>query len=227
MFSLGNKNKKKGFKQAFRPPSSQKIVFSEPELPTPLLAPDEATSTPAATTHSSYVYTFPSDLQTQGKLPSNVFVTSIDVEEGMWPLKSKKKKTKKQPVQEQEYDPKEEDITLPYDDEPQPPSDPNADLWASAQSTFDALPLVTGVEQLAVGAIVGWKALALNPATFSPEIMLHLSAVQTIDPAYNQIITKPLPRPETEVSEETEVEPAETETTDLSMVRDLGWRVVA
>ena len=109
MSSLRNKNKKKGFKQSMANPLPQKIVFTttnttpsgSPQQP-PLSAQDIPTDGPS-TTSSGGTTTIqprlipPSEIQELGQLPSNMFVTSVDVESEIWGehLPSSRKQGKK------------------------------------------------------------------------------------------------------------------------------------
>ena len=95
MGSLRNKNKKKGFKQSMANPLPAKITFTnnttasgsqqQPSLCTPkkdtLM---EEPSTSSGTTIQPPRLIPPSEIQELGQLPSNMFVTSVDVESGMW-----------------------------------------------------------------------------------------------------------------------------------------------
>ena len=102
MSSLRNKNKKKGFKQSMANPLPQKIVFTttmasgsqQPSLSTQNMLMAEPT-TSSGTIQPRLIP--PSEIQQLGQLPSNMFVTSVDVESGMWgeQLPSQKKQGKK------------------------------------------------------------------------------------------------------------------------------------
>lgn len=74
--NLHNKNKRKGFKQAMEGVSAQRIVFGDTEPNT------------AASVGVSYRITPPSE---QSNLPSNIIVTSVDVEAGYWPEQKDKR----------------------------------------------------------------------------------------------------------------------------------------
>ena len=89
--SLRHKNKKKEFKQSMANPSPQKIVFapnttaSGSQHPPSLLAQDismDVPSIPSGTIQPRLIP--PSELQELGQLPSNMFVTSVDVESDIW-----------------------------------------------------------------------------------------------------------------------------------------------
>lgn len=207
MFSLGNKNKKKGYKHVLTPSTTQKKVFGALDVNTehveadsiPLEALDEPfpPSTSIFTSARPSVIP-PSELASLGKLPKNMFVTSVDVEEGL--NQSKKKKRRKQQSQI-DYTPLDDGGGF-YDNEGAMEldygvaesgdgnetysglgetvvevEDSKATLvWSVVESTFDQLPPVlldADTEQsLSVGKLVAWKALALNPRTFSPYSLL-------------------------------------------------------
>ncbi|KAK0506723.1 hypothetical protein EDD18DRAFT_1124844 [Armillaria luteobubalina] len=171
MFSLGNKNKKKGFKQKLALPATPKIVF---QAQTPRLVP-------------------PSE---QEDLPTNMFVTSVDVEEGKWG-----KKAKKEAIEEVALDYGEEDAIEGADAIHEEANK----MWETVEATFDSYPVITQPEQSHVGNLVTWKALALNPITFSPEVSLHLARVEAVN-ADNAYIISRLVRPGWEVGEEPAVD---------------------
>ncbi|KAF8905826.1 hypothetical protein CPB84DRAFT_1771280 [Gymnopilus junonius] len=104
MGSLRNKNKRKGFKQSMEGLIPQKIVFSDlgggndslslltypTSTSTSTTFPAQAQApTPARTGNGNGPQTRPrlvppSEIQSRGELPPRVFVTSVDVEAGMW-----------------------------------------------------------------------------------------------------------------------------------------------
>ncbi|KXN80899.1 hypothetical protein AN958_06846 [Leucoagaricus sp. SymC.cos] len=184
MASLGNKNKKKGFKQFLTAPVPKKIVFMEnddavvPSL-TPALtsSPVPPPTSQASTSKSPFPppqpatgpstqpqnplprLIPPSEIQERGELPPNMFVTSVDVEADLWNSKGKKKK--KQQVTN-------EDVTLSYDTE-------EGQHSQATQDGAQADPQKGGILSMDViktAKIVGWKSLDLNPQTFTPEILL-------------------------------------------------------
>jgi len=155
MASLSNKNKRRGFKNAMGKEVPSKIVFSEQAAPNangraqgpiPRLIP-------------------PSEKQEKGLLPPNVFVTSVDVEEGLRTVK------KPRPV-----------IPSTKRSETPPLSGSAGETdRAAIESKWDSLGLVGSVTQLPSGTIVGWKALGINPVTITPEVMLHVGTVVSCD----------------------------------------------
>lgn len=115
MASLGNKNKKKGYKQFLMAPVPKKIVYTEDGQPVvSSLASVSALVSPPITqpsmSHPTILVTAlsasseaqkprprlipPSEIQERGELPPNMFVTSVDVEAGLGSSNRKKKKRK-------------------------------------------------------------------------------------------------------------------------------------
>ncbi|KAJ3001129.1 hypothetical protein NUW54_g6626 [Trametes sanguinea] len=152
----------------------------------------------------------PSEKQAHGQIPANMFVTSVDVEEGLWPSRGKKgNKKKKKQVQVEEDEYYEEDTFtggLPYDD---PSEAAIAELTTVesketvAESTehavvaaqWDTLRKITDKSQLQPGATVGWKALGINFATLTPEMLLHIGRVVRCD---EQLVVEPFAEPSVE-----------------------------
>jgi hypothetical protein len=115
MSSLRNKNKKKGFKLSMANTLPQKIIFTSntttassgsqqpPSLSTQedMLMDEPSTTTSSGTIQPRLIP--PSEIQELGQLPSNMFVTSVDVENGMWdehpPFHQKKQDKKKKQKQ--------------------------------------------------------------------------------------------------------------------------------
>jgi len=52
--------------------------------------------------------------------------------------------------------------------------------WDRAERLWKESTVLDNLEQLAVGCLVGWKALAINPQTFSPEMLLMVARVVNI-----------------------------------------------
>lgn len=104
MASLSNKNKRKGFKQAMASALPKKIIFAAPDAelappeaePAPL--PFQAASSSEVTAAAPNIFPRlipPSEKQQNGQIPANMIVTSIDVEEGLYPERKSKGKGKK------------------------------------------------------------------------------------------------------------------------------------
>ena len=211
MSSLRNKNKRKGFKLSMMKPIPQKVVFgggvvvpeafvaeSSPYAESDNLKSQLALSASASITSSHTGPKFkstsgagvsgplprlipPSELQELGKLPPNMFVTSVDVEDGLW-TKSKRRKKKKK-TEDVDFDDGaghsyedsgycEDSTTSLYygeaDDQANVGQFADADAVSTAktapqsQSTFDWVKAEasweTGVSgTFATGSIVGWK----------------------------------------------------------------------
>ncbi|KAJ8093205.1 hypothetical protein PM082_020690 [Marasmius tenuissimus] len=270
MFSLGNKNKKKGFKrQALSFPSvAGKIIFDAAEgtgnLASSTQFPESSTSAgsqepvlpfataPIPQTRPRLVP--PSEKEALGLLPGNVFVSSVDVEEGLEKKKKKKRHQANSDVDEYSYvgssstttkdshgyvscQREEEEVvdTLNYGDggeeslketsgEKTEEEAKSRLLWTIAEQSFDALlPVSKDVkleEAVHSGVVIGWKGLALNPTTYSPEILLHLASVLSTSPT-GALIRK-IVRPEWEEY----VEPEEDENVGWERAVEEGWRVI-
>ena len=133
MASLSNKNKKRGFKNAMGKEVPPKINFLEQacpdtnvngrvQVPAPRLVP-------------------PSEKQEKGLLPPNVFVTSVNVEEG---LRRRKKLTAVIPNTQRSEAP--------------PVGRTPGELDRTAvQAKWDSFGLVTSMTGLSTGTTVGWK----------------------------------------------------------------------
>jgi len=162
MASLSNKNKRRGFKSAMGKEVPSKIVFSGQV--------DSKTNVRALASTPRMVP--PSEKQEKGLLPPNIFVTSVDVEEGF--RQGKKPKSVIPNVKRSGT----------------PPASCSAGVfdYAAIESKWDSLGLVSSVTELPTGTIVGWKALGINPVTITPEVMLHVGAVVSCDE--NQVTVK-------------------------------------
>ncbi|KAE9403754.1 hypothetical protein BT96DRAFT_473144 [Gymnopus androsaceus JB14] len=269
MFSLGNKNKKKGYKHALAPSTTQKKVFSTSDASSVNQEQEEAESIPLEVLDgplppSTSIFTSarprvvpPSELESLGKLPKNMFVTSVDVEEGLW-NNSKKKKRRKQQQQDVDYTPlhngesydTEEAMVLDYGDAEGDHTETIPDsglggaeieetkstlIWSVVENTFDALPLADFRESFEVGKLVAWKALALNPKTFSPEVLLHIATVTGVSDSHSESAEDfPAQANSETVSicrlirpgwEDLDVEGVEG-TYELENIRAMGWRIV-
>ncbi|KAI8984904.1 hypothetical protein BD414DRAFT_537359 [Trametes punicea] len=150
----------------------------------------------------------PSEKQALGLIPANMFVTSVDVEEGMWSPKNKKKKKKKktQPRAEETWNHEDEGEGesfaggLPYDDVPAPSAPESARMQnggiavestehAVVAAKWDTLRKITDQSQVQPGTTVGWKALGINFATLTPEMLLHVGRVVRCD---EQLVIEPI-----------------------------------
>lgn len=185
MGSLRNKNKKKGFKQSMAGPIPRKIVFSHDD-PNKLVSstskPDtqEVNATDLQLSLVSKLNLIsPSELQEQGKLPPNMFVTCVDVKAGdldFGDLSSRKKgKKRKKKAQGNEYDwdlawedgygeerydndgMSYSDTVTRYDGTPSKPSSADVVDWPKAEKCWETSFVVENPEQIKIGATVGWK----------------------------------------------------------------------
>jgi hypothetical protein len=163
MMSLRNKNKKKNFRQLMDKPLPPRIVFTELEnAPIPsdtlgtLALP--SSSTPAKVSASPVKHAQLIPPSERNDIPSNIFVTSIDVEEGMRP--KKKRRSKETP------------IAVSYDDESYPAglsldygsaelsvavSNTDEALHLRAEQQWDLLQKVSDMSQVKVDSIVAYK----------------------------------------------------------------------
>ncbi|KAH9887605.1 hypothetical protein C8Q73DRAFT_712546 [Cubamyces lactineus] len=272
MASLQNKNKRRGFKSAMSQGVPPKIVFPDAiaapgpstsaqqqsmdvdpdaQLVEAALNPSPPAATPAIARAQPRLVP-PSEKQERGQIPANMFVTSVDVEEGMWNAKGKKKNKKKKKVQvEEKWDYAEEEAAeeadmfaggLPYDDVPETsmgpaisttiqkdPTRSNCTEYAVVAAQWDTLRKITDKAQLQPGTTIGWKALGINFATFTPEILLHVGRVISCD---EQLVVEPIAEPSPAavsfggVVDPEEGGPAE-ETFEWSDVFQGDWRLVS
>lgn len=187
MASLSNKNKRKGFKQAMASTLPKKIVFEAPDgtavmsndLPAlPFASASSAEVTAHAPSAVSRVIP-PSEIQEKGQLPPNMIVTSIDVEEGLWPegRKSKKKKPSRQALTRSETQ-EVENVVLNYgggdeemiptqrDQQPDIPATkkPLRDYWDHVKKNWEKLPRVNGRLDVREGTLVTWQVSDMFPA---------------------------------------------------------------
>lgn len=162
MISLRNKNKKKNFRQLMDKPLPPRIVFTDAPIPSEshtlagTSAPVKVSVPPV--NHARLIP--PSE---RDDLPSNIFVTSIDVEEGM----QRKKKRR----------PKDTSAAVSYDNESCTAnfgldyglaevsvkvSNPDEFLHLRAEQQWDLLQKITDMSQVGVDSIVAYKASFLD-----------------------------------------------------------------
>lgn len=201
MLSLRNKNKSKTFRKSMHAPIPARIIFDEPaSLPVAAKSLPSARKTlPAALSEAvetpetsqapppSHPYTHIVPPSERASLPSNIFVTSIDVEEGLWSKKggkSKSKKNKKKQTGTREW--KEELLEQSLHDEsevvvdelfygvPETDSDPKTPAqfdYPTAELAWDTYTPVSALNQVTTGKLVGWKV----SQHFSPPPPSHCS----------------------------------------------------
>ncbi|KAG6836916.1 hypothetical protein H0H93_001282 [Arthromyces matolae] len=196
MSTLRNKNKRKGFKQSMNAPLPGKIVFDEESeaRASGVLSPQQALmgELPGPDSIQARPRLIPpSEKQELGELPPRMFVTSVDLEEGLWNKKRKKQKQKE--CEEGDWGYRayedtslEQDVQLHYSDE----VTGNGFDWIRAERDWDRFVSLTSLEQLTVGTLVGWKGLALDPVTFSPALMVSVASIVRLPTpnAENQLI---------------------------------------
>lgn len=163
MAGLRNKNKKKGFMQSMAASLPKKIVFETTGTEDGVLQ-DNGVETPASVADpqvNGYVRLVPpSEKQEMGVLPPRMFVTSVDVEEGMWDSKGKKKKKKK--VQEEEWYEAEDEEEANYVEgvvlqDPLVVEEGDSVDWGRVENEWDQFVPLTGPQQLFLGGLIGWK----------------------------------------------------------------------
>ncbi|KAH9056398.1 hypothetical protein EDB87DRAFT_1794387 [Lactarius vividus] len=162
MMSLKNKNKRRGFKNTANVHSH--VTFQDDDMrpPQKLIPPSER------------------------ELPPRLFVTSVDVEVGMWPRDNEQKWDRKQKkTQRDAYGHAEEqaDVKLDYGEIPEEEGTTTAsDLdYAALEKAWATAPVLKNATALLIGSIVGWQELGVNPATLTPEMMLFLARVVSSD----------------------------------------------
>lgn len=222
MISLRNKNKKKNFRQLMDKPLPPRIVFTELEnAPIPS---EPGTSTPAKVSVPPVNHARLIPPSERDDLPSNIFVTSIDVEEGVRP--KKKRRSKETPVAVSYND---ESCTASFSLDYGPAEATVADeaLHLRAEQQWDLLQKITDMSKVQVGNVIAYKALAINPTTFTPEILTTVARITCISSA--DVVVRLLQHP-VQVSfggltEETEAG-VEDETHAWADVLTSDWRVV-
>ncbi|KAA1465884.1 hypothetical protein DENSPDRAFT_830570 [Dentipellis sp. KUC8613] len=238
MMALSNKNKRKGFKRAMAGQIPQRIVFDKDGQSTQLAF--ATSSAPSPTKQPRLVP--PSEKQENGLLPPNVFVTSVDVEAGLWPSKRGKGKRKvdadfydddsAQPHETRVFTStqrgQDADIELPYDEvDPHTKEVPD---WDGIDTRWESFTKVTETASLVPGTLVGWKELGIHPVTLTPEKVLSLARVTSVDdkevkarllvrPGANAMVFGGLEDPGVEVEGDEETFPTKD-------VLDMDWRVV-
>jgi hypothetical protein len=183
MASLSNKNKRKGFKQAMTSNIPKKIVFSDPDgtsstVQEPILpfSASTAAEVAAAAPDNSLRLVPPSERQENGQLPANMIVTSIDVDEGLYPIRKKDKKKYSPPQLRRSETQEVENVILNYDDG-------DADMiptqrtpvitkamdksvetqgflardWQRIEEKWETLRKISDAARVAKGSLVGWK----------------------------------------------------------------------
>jgi len=180
-----------------------------------------------------------------------MFVSSVDVEEGMAVSRKKKKNTSREWEEYQEQDGKvleaEEGWLDPEsfyaDSQPVPRNNEfqsngiDRELsYATTERAWSSYRKVDRWEMLSAGCVVGWWALGINPTTYSPENLLTLARLISISQPDDKVVVQPIPRPGTstisfgKLLEDTGVAEGEEEAEEESFAwKDIvngEWRLV-
>ncbi|QRV96049.1 hypothetical protein RhiJN_24067 [Ceratobasidium sp. AG-Ba] len=173
-----NKNKRRGFDEDMATRVATRTVFDESRVsvtPAPVSGPLESTTQPKSR-YTHYHVVPPSQ---RPNLPSNVIVTSVDVEAvdgmdgvGEW--------------FDGEAGARDIQVDQPMEDVKAEASEVVQKIdWGLVdgawEKKWDSFPLVgsEGWKDLKVGTVLGWKDLMIDPATFTPAMKIHLVRVTT------------------------------------------------
>ncbi|KAH7930316.1 hypothetical protein BV22DRAFT_1028542 [Leucogyrophana mollusca] len=205
MMSFRNKNKRKGFKQSMTKVLPAKIIFSElakevGEMPVPSSQSAGLSVVAETSTQPPPRLIPPSERK---HLPPNLFVTSVDVEEGMKHSKKKRKTHQQEDGPERPYGAGyADDTVLDYGHAQEPELAQTYDAHKASEEEFQITAIekkwnsyakVTDKSQLRSGSVVGWKGLAINPSTFTPEMLTTVARVIACDDG--NVTTRALRRP--------------------------------
>ncbi|KAI0313247.1 hypothetical protein OF83DRAFT_1142260 [Amylostereum chailletii] len=253
MMTLSNKNKRRGFKRSMAGVIPQRITFDEPSQAPVLPSGAASTSVSRPTSPTKFPRLIPpSEKQELGQLPPNMFVTSVDVEEGLWPRKRKNNKgrnagpargdgivweeegwDRKQKKRQRDTYGQEGDDTwdrgLPYDDEAAAAmaADVDGPNWERIEKDFDKLPLVLPESPLSPENLLAWKELGIHPVTLTPEMILNLARVTRVDSDSGRLWVRMLVRPVAFGGAEEDVDIAEETEHARVSVDTSRWRLVS
>ncbi|CAG8586119.1 4800_t:CDS:2, partial [Acaulospora colombiana] len=171
-----NDNKKKGYKQDTEAISHSHFVF------------DATTLNPSQrpTSSLSFRRLIPPSQRTD--LPSNMFVTSVDVEAGEWDsqyLPDSTLATITRPTQLNGGIEILEDKgafvatqreTTSGDHHRHPSFN-----WGEMERKWDEYGVVSGIKDIAPGNVLLWRELALHPVKFTPELMIYAGRIASVD----------------------------------------------
>ena len=149
MMSLKNKNKRRGFKNTASTPA--RVTFQDDDDAVALSQPQRLIP--------------PSE---NDQLPPRLFVTSVDVEAGMWPRDNERKWDRKQKkVQRDAYGHAEEqaDIKLDYGEIPEESITTASDMnYAALEKLWATAPVLgnRATLPLPVGSVVGWQVRPIS-----------------------------------------------------------------
>lgn len=174
MATLRNKNKRKGFKQSMTSQLPRKIIFHSDDNVVANGSPDSQLHEKVATMPTAdnpawkqiplALLVPPSEKQQIGDLPPRMFVTSVDVEHGMWDKpnrKNKQKPTSGDWVKQVHTD----GVDICMEDRAQTDLVLNPEAfyrcgvldWDRIENDWENFMEVKEAEQLVVGSLVGWK----------------------------------------------------------------------
>jgi hypothetical protein len=167
MMSLKNKNKRRGFKNTACAPAhikfqddDQVVALSQPQR---LVPPSE-----------------------RDQLPPRLFVTSVDVEAGMWPKDNEQKWDRKQKkVQRDAYGYAEEqaDVKLDYGETPEEGTTTASDLdYAALEKAWATAPVLGNKTALPIGSVVGWQVRRISASTGGQLPELHRNSASILQP---------------------------------------------
>jgi len=120
----------------------------------------------------------------RGQLPPRLFVTSVDVEEDMWPRDNDQNWDRMQKkTQRESYGQAVGDADIPLDYGRTPEEDCTASISmldnTALENAWAGAPPIEEKATLPTGSVVGWQELGINPTTVTPEMMLFPARVVT------------------------------------------------
>jgi len=244
MSTLRNKNKKKGYKQSMAVPVPRKIVFADSTAPPPSQAQNDVT----IETGNSVIMdaparlVVPSERQDQGELPPRMFVTSVDVEESMWCQTKTSNKHKswnalqEWPMQKSRPEGSAAYVEVVSRSVPSVFNEGSVETldldWDLVEKQWEMFEEINHFEQLKVGGCVGWKGLAIDTHTFTPEVLLTVARVTRLPDLVTgqQLAVRPFRRPagSERASSSFGLRPRENEDEEheWNSVISLKWRII-
>ena len=170
MASFRNKNKRPGFKKSMNKPLPQKIVFSVGEdAESPLSSPSSSNrAQPVDAAGDGLIIKpprliTPSEKQNRGELPSNIFVSTVNVEEGLVQTRRERK--------QETHDSSDEEVDG-YNGEQSQKGDHRSENLTNdisvdnltlclrrAEEEWESSVKITGFSELKPGQIVGWMVI--------------------------------------------------------------------
>lgn len=145
-----------------------RITFDDPETPQRLAQSAPFLDTPRS--EQLYRLIPPSE---RTDLPSNIFVSSVDVGTGKMPKRNKKRKQLQEESEdlgayEEDMQVEESEATeaMLLGEGPEPESDKNSgevdELWGMTDEQWFALPEIKTQDQIRVGSLYGWKVASFR-----------------------------------------------------------------